>query len=280
MKELIRGENMSWSALLLKYDRQIIFLVVLFLTFLPAFAPIGIPLPQFYLTNKTYYAIEALKPGDLVLISFDFAPGVWVELGIAMKNIMQHLFIKRAKMVIIAFDPNGPALAHRVLSEIDLKGAVYGTDYVVLGYIPGLEAGMAAFVSNPKMFERDYYGNPTAPMPIMKAFNTISDFKMYIFACLTWVDPWMRQFHGRIGTIIGVLSSDIVPQVMPYIHAGQLYSLIRGSRGAAEYEQLMGIKGEATAFMDAASLTITLGIILTIIANYGYLKKKLGGKKL
>jgi len=265
--------------ILSKYDRQIIFLVVLILTFMPAFYPIGLPLPQYFLTNKVYDAINSLKPGDLVLISFDFAPGVWVELGIAMKDIMQHLFIKRARVVIIAFDPNGPALAHRVLNEIDLKGAVYGKDYVVLGYIPGLEAGMAAFVSNPKMFTVDYYGNPTADMPIMNAFNTIGDFKMYIFACYTWVDPWMRQFSGKIDIIIGVLSADIVPQVMPYINTGQLYSLIRGSRGAAEYEQLLGIKGEATAFMDAASLTVSLGVILTIVANYGYLKKKLGGRR-
>jgi len=268
---------MDWNVFLSKYDRQIIFLVVLFLTFLPAFAPIGIPLPQFYLTNKTYDAIESLKPGDLVLISLDFTPGEWVELGIAMRDIMQHLFIKRAKIVIIAFDPNGPALAHRILGEIDLKGAIYGTDYVVLGYIPGFETGMAAFVSNPKMFEIDYYGNPTIDMPIMRAFNSIGDFKLYIFACYTWVDPWMRQFSGKVERIIGVLSSDIVPQVMPYIDTGQLYSLIRGSRGAAEYEHLMGIKGEATAFMDAASLTVSLGVVLTIVANYGYLKKKLRG---
>jgi hypothetical protein len=262
-----------------KYDRQIIFLVVLVLTFLPAFYPIGLPLPQYFLTNKVYNAINSLNPGDLVLISFDFSPGEWVELGIAMKDIMQHLFIKHARLVIIAFSPNGPALANKVLSEIDLKGAVYGKDYVVLGYIPGDEAGMAAFVSNPKMFTVDYYGNPIANMPIMNAFNTISDFKMYIFACYTWVDPWLRQFSGKVGMIIGVLSADIVPQVMPYINSGQMYSLIRGSRGAAEYEQLMGIKGEATAFMDAASLTVSLGVVLTIVANYGYLKKRLGGQR-
>jgi hypothetical protein len=94
-----------------KYDRQIIFLVVLVLTFLPAFYPIGLPLPQYFLTNKVYEAINSLKPGDLVLISFDFTPGEWVELGIAMKDVMQHLFIKRARIVIIAFDPNGPSIS-------------------------------------------------------------------------------------------------------------------------------------------------------------------------
>jgi len=279
MRKHIRGEIMEadiWK-FLSKYDRQIIFSIVLILSFIPAFRPLMLPLPQYELTNKAFNYIESLKPGDLVLVSFDFTPGVWVELGTAMKAVMQHLFIKKLKIVIIAFDINGPTLAEKVINEINLMGAEYGVDYVILGYIPGMETGMASFVANPRMIERDYYGNPTAEMEIMKKVKSISDFKLYIFACYTWIDPWMRQFSGKVSKIIGILSSDAIPQVMPYISSGQLYTAVRGMRGAAEYEQLLGMPGEATSYMDAVSLTLTFGVILIFFANSQYLRKKREG---
>jgi len=267
---------MSLLESLKRNDRQLIFLVVLVLSIFPAFQPLGIPLPTYDLTTRAYQAIETLKSGELVLVSFDFGPAVWVEMGPPMKAMLQHLFIKRVRMVIVSFEETGagPPMAERALREIDLRGAKYGVDYVNLGFIPGLETGMAAFVENPRRYTHDFYGTPVERFEIMKDIKSIKDFKLYIFACYTWVDPWMRQFHGRVPQIIGVLSADAIPLVMPWIEAKQLYTAVRGMRGGAEYEALIKRPSEATSYMDAASLTLTFGLLLVFVANYSYLRKR------
>jgi len=267
---------MSLVQSLKRNDRQIIFLIVLVLSILPAFYKLNIPLPSFALTTKAYQAVDALKPGDLVLLSFDFNPSQWVELGPPMKGILTHLFTKGARIVIVSFEETGagPPMAERALNEVDKGQAKYGVQYVNLGFIPGLETGMAAFVANPLRYTNDLYGTPIQQLEIMNDVKSIQDFKMYVFACYTYVDPWMRQFYGKVPIIIGVLSSDAIPQVMPWIASKQLYTAVRGMRGGAEYEALIKQPGEATSYMDAASLTLTFGLVIIVVANYQYLRLK------
>jgi len=167
------------------------------------------------LTIKAYRCIDELEPGDLVLVSPDFVPGMWVEVGPAMNAIMQHLFMKKVKIIIVSFYSDGPVLAEKIISEIDVGDARYGVDYVNLGYIPGLETAMAAFVENPRVIEYDYYGTPIGELEIMEEVDSIDDFKLYVFACVTWPDPWVRQFAGKIPRIINIISPAGISLVMP-----------------------------------------------------------------
>lgn len=264
---------MSLTELLKRNDRVIILFITLLLSIVPFFKPLGLPLPTYELTTKAYLKVDEVQPGDLVLVSYDFGPGVWVELGNAMNPVVQHLLNKKAKIVMISFQATGPPLQERTLREIDIGDAKYGEDYVILGFIPGFETGMAAFVSNPRVLEQDYYGTPIEDLPIMEDVQSISDFKLYIFACFTWLDPWMRQFAGKF-PIISANDASAIPLLIPYIDAGQLYTAIRGARGAAEYEALLGISGKAASYMDAGSVTGIYAIVLIIIGNIVFLRER------
>jgi len=258
--------------------RQVIWIGVLILCFLPAFVPLGVPISIDKLTIKAYKCIEELEPGDLVLVSPDFTPGMWVEVGPAMNAIMQHLFMKKVRIIIVSFYIDGPVLAEKILREIDIGDAKYGVDYVNLGYLPGMETAMAAFVENPRRIEYDYYGTPVEELEIMKDVKSIEDFKLYIFACVTWPDPWIRQFSGKVPKIITVISPAAISLVMPYVSGGQLYSMLPGTKGGAEYETLMKRPGVATSIMDATSLCLTFVMLLVIVGNVSYWRKRLRGE--
>ena len=59
---------------LLRLDRRWIFLFVLLSVAIPIVVPLGLPVTTTDSTRKAFNFIEAMKPGDTVLISFDYGP--------------------------------------------------------------------------------------------------------------------------------------------------------------------------------------------------------------
>lgn len=253
-----------------QYYRQIIFIAVLIGCFLPAFIPLGFPISATPLTVKAYNYIEELEPGDLVLVSVDYGPNAWAEIGPGMNAIVQHLFLRKVNIVFVSFVTDGPPMTEKLLAEIDLAGAKYGIDYVILGYIPGDEVGMASFAENPLKLTVDYYGNNIDQLDVMKKVKAIGDFKLYIPAHITGPEAWIRQFSGKIQVIIMTISPAALALVQPWVDSGQLYSMLPGTKGGGEYEVLLRKPGIATSIMDATSLTLTLVMALIIIGNIVY----------
>lgn len=265
--------EMSLKESLRRNERPIIILIVLVLSIFPFFKPLNLPLPTYEYTTRAYRKVDELKPGDLVLVSYDFDPGSWVEIGNALNAVLQHLFQKDVRIVLVSFVQSGPPLEEKAIREINIGDAKYGEDYVILGFIPGFETGMAAYASNPRTLKQDYYGTPIEEIPIMKDVQSITDFELYVFGCITWIDPWMRQFSGKLPIILCIDAAGM-PLIIPWIGSGQLYSALRGARGAAEYCALLGTVGPATMYMDAGSLTGIFALLLVIIGNIIFLRER------
>lgn len=269
--------NMSWKFLSDNY-RQVIFIVVLIGCFLPAFRPFGFPISASAQTKKTYDFLQGLNKGDLVLVDIDYGPNAWAEIGPGVNAVVQHLFLKELKIVFISFVVDGPAMTEKLLSEIDTRGAKYGVDYVILGYIPGDEVGMGSFAQNPLVITKDYYGNNLNQYDIWKGVKTIADFKVFIPCHITGPEAWIRQFSGKL-PIVMIISPAALSLVQPWVNSGQLYSMIPGTKGGAEYELLLGKLGIASSIMDATTLTLTLTMVLIIIGNIVYRQEKPGSVK-
>ncbi len=265
---------MAWKFLDQNY-RQIIFIAVLVGCFLPAFRPLGFPIAASAQTVKTYNFLQGLNEGDLVLVDIDYGPNAWAEIGPGVNAVVEHLFLKQVKVVFISFSVDGPAMTERLLTDIDTIGAKYGVDYAVLGYIPGDEVGMASYVQNPLGVPKDYYGNSIDQLDIMKGVKVIGDFKVFIPAHITGPEAWIRQFYGKVPAIVMIISPAALSLVQPWVNSGQLYSMIPGTKGGAEYEQLLGKPGIATSIMDATSLTLTLAMALIVIGNIVYRRQRL-----
>ena len=74
---------------------------------------------------------------------------------------------------------------------------------------------------------------------------------------------------GALG-VTGVMASDYYP----YLQSRQIFGLLPGVKGAAEYERLLDQLGEASRGMPYQMTSHLLIIITMIIANVGYIARR------
>lgn len=71
-----------------------------------------------------------------------------------------------------------------------------------------------------------------------------------------------------------------VTEVLPYVENGQISGILAGMPGAAEYEALVNIPGEATGMMAAQSIAHIIIVLFIIFGNIAYyLQRKESGRK-
>lgn len=259
---------------ILNLDRRIIYSIVAVCIVVPLLVPFNLPI---YPTDEVlgvYNEIDSLPAGAHVLICADFDPASKPELLPALHSILQHCFARGIKAHLMTLWPSGPGLMQTAIEmEARKFNKVSGTDFSFLGFRYGTVAvilGMAASI--PSTFSTDFYGKPTATMPIYQDITKISqlDYIVDIAAGATleqWIAYAAEPQKVPIGASVTAVSAT---QYYPYLQAQQLTGLIGGMKGAAEYEKLMldnyqQEKGDATKGMTAQSF-VHLFIILSIIA--------------
>ena len=119
-------------------DRRIIFLLVALVVIIPTLIPVRLPIAVSEPTQKLYDYIEELPSGSNIIIAFDYGPSSLAEPEPMAKAVMQHCFSRGIKVIGMTLYPNTPTLADKLMRKIaDENNAVYGEDYVFLGYRPG-----------------------------------------------------------------------------------------------------------------------------------------------
>lgn len=71
-------------------------------------------------------------------------------------------------------------------------------------------------------------------------------------------------------TIVAAGAATVLPVISPYLGSGQVKGIVSGLSGAAEYELLAGIPGQATGAMDAQSIGHMLILALILLGNLGF----------
>ncbi|MBS7613560.1 hypothetical protein KEJ48_04855 [Candidatus Bathyarchaeota archaeon] len=257
-------------------DHRWIYLLLIVVVSVPLINPIGLPVPVSKPTKMSFEVIERLPRGSKVLVSSVLAGGNWPDLGPPETALVQHLFRKNMKIFFIGFVSETPTITETtLLPRIEKYGAKYGEDYVNLGFLAGGESAMAAFASDiRKVITVDFFGTPIDNLPIMKNIYKCSDFDLVIHIGMA-EDP-IRQYYTpfKIPLIVGVYGM-MGPHYIPYLEAGQLQGMIIGLRGSAEYEYLLGFKGEGLMGSDALSMTHLLVAVFCILGNVYYFATKI-----
>jgi hypothetical protein len=261
-------------------DRRIIYAILLVSLAFPIFAPPGLPFAVGNPARNAYAAIDALEPGSLVVLSFDYAPTSADEINPQAMAVMRHLFEQKrgVRVVTLGFWPSGPIFAEINFRALEAEGVtdglVYGEDYANFGYIAGAENAMAALATDPTdAFRRDREGNRTADLPIMQGVATGSDIDLLVhFGSGTpGVPEYIRQLVDPYGVpMVAGLAAVSVAGSIPYYQAGQVIGYFNGLRGAAEYEQLYGVAGPGTSAMDSFSFGHLTIIAFVLIGNITY----------
>jgi len=256
--------------------RRALFLLMFVMLAAPLLRPLGLPLTVGSLTKGVYDMVEDLPTGSRVNMALTMTVGLWAEVEPATMAVLRHLFTKPVKIIIVSYFADAPKLIEGTLTKVadaaKASNKRYGEDFVNLGFVPGLETGMAAFTKDSAATTpSDIYGTPVAQLPAMSGVRSAKDFALVIVIRDSPMDPYIRQYvttYGAKLVTVGVAAG--LTADMPYYKAGQILGIVAGVRGGAEYELLMKSPGPGVATTDALSLGFVLLVVLAGSSNVMY----------
>jgi len=269
---------------MMNIDRRWIYLIVGFAVLVPAIFPFTVPVAITPEVRSVYKFVEELKPGDYLFLGIDYDPSTMAELHPMSKAIMAQCFKKDVKLIITALSQNGPGMAEQLINEISTKyDKKNHIDYCFLGYKPYPGITILNMGVNFKLtFPNDYYKVPLDSIPVMRGIRNYTDCKGVIDVCAGNIaDMWIGFGNGRYGVplalgVTGVMAADYYP----YLQSGQIFGLMPGMKGAAEYEVLTDYKTTGIKSMAYQTTSHIIILMFIIISNIGFFlsrkKAKLG----
>ncbi|UCD17517.1 MAG: hypothetical protein JSV44_01010 [Candidatus Zixiibacteriota bacterium] len=260
--------------------RRTVFTFVAISVVLPFFMTIEQAIRTSPEVQALYAAVEELKPGAKVLVSFDYDPPSAPELQPMAETFFNLCLERDLNVIIMGLWPQGPQQAELAMQkildepEIAAKNLEYGVDYVNLGFQVGNEFVIQRMGDNiASMFQTDYYGTPYDSLPLVRNVRNLSniDFSFNLSAGYPGTVEWVQVAVDRYGVNLGAGNTAVqAPQMYPYLRAGQLKGLLGGLNGAAEFEKIAGRIGKGTKFMVSQSFSHVIVIAFIIIGNAAY----------
>jgi hypothetical protein len=260
--------------------RRIVFLFVGIAVVLPFFMTVSQPIRVSPEVRQVYDETAALKPGSVVLASFDYDPPSAPELQPMAETFFRLCIQRDLKIVIMGLWPQGPqqaemAMRKALLSpEAEGKNYQYGKDYVNLGFQTGNEFVIQRMGSSFRnMFPKDFYGTPYDSLPLVKNISNFSniDYSFNLSAGYPGTVEWVQVAVDRYGLRMGTGNTAVQATGMyPYLRSGQLKGLMGGLSGAAEFEKACEMLGKGTKFMVSQSFAHVIVIAFILIGNAAY----------
>jgi len=265
---------MNFYEKMLNIDRRWIYLVLAIAVILPAVVSFYVPVNVTPEVRRVYDFIEDLEPGDKIYVGIDYDPASLAELHPMAYAILDQCFRKNLRPVVATLSQFGAGMAEQALADVASKyNKASGIDYCYLGYKPYPAITiMLMGVDFRVPFPQDYYGTPLDSLPLMRYVHNFSDLSGVIdLTSGNTADFWIIYGYGRyfmplaLG-VTGVMAADYYP----YLQSGQIFGLISGIKGAAEYEALTGYKGEGLKSIPYQTASHVIILAFIIISNIGY----------
>jgi len=233
-------------------------------------------------TQNMYDYLDSLPAGSILMISFDHEASSLPEIKPLALALLRHAFERDIRLVGVALLAEGTGIGYQLMDQVALEyDKVYGNDYVYLGFKPQFIAAILSMgESIPATFPEDYLGTRYENLALLDSVNTYSDLAGVVSVAdgsLTthWIEYGGARFGIRVSAFV---SAAMVTTYDPYLASDQLYAMVGGLRGAAEYEKLLGIGGSGQRGMLAQTGAHLYIIVLVIIGNVIYFRSR-GGRK-
>jgi hypothetical protein len=254
-----------------KLDRRIIFLIMVLAVIIPMIFNITLPVQITKDTKAVYNAIDTLKSGQYIMVSFDFEASSYPEMRPLAEVILNQAFEQDLKVVGLALFSEGTAIGYTLMKDIAKKyGRIYGEDWIYLGFRPQYVAAILGMgESIIKVFPEDYLKQSLEKYP---AFRRLANYKS-IPLVVSIADGslpihWAEYANARYAQEVAVATAAVmVTAFKPYFEAGQLIGPVAGIKGAAEYEKLLGYIGPGHRRLFTQSVVHVVIILLVITAN-------------
>ncbi|HUT32093.1 MAG TPA: hypothetical protein VNE39_01320 [Planctomycetota bacterium] len=254
--------------------RRVVYLLLAAAIIVTALAKIKMKVVPSPLSRQVYDRIEKLakdKPGAPILLSFDYDPSAKEELYPMSQALLRHAFRRNLRPIVMTFWLNGVGLCKELLERTAKEaGKESGTGFVFLAYKPGgsnLLLNMGESLKG--AFDKDFYGKPTEGMPALAGVASLRDIPVVVgIAAGSSTEMWIAYGRDRFGFDLAAgCTAVIAPDLYPFLQSDQLFGLLGGLRGAADYEVLIGKPDSGVGGMPAQSVAHFLIIGLILVAN-------------
>lgn len=280
-----------WTEKLHDFDRRWIFLAMAIAIVTPLLSPLNLPVKPSPMVKNAFYAVDALKEGDVVFMSLDLDPASTPELEPYFRAVALHLKRKNVKLLIATTWYAAPPLVERWIAEVierpiiseadtDYKGVAdraykKNVDFVWLGFREGREAVITSIgKSIRKTFDgRAQDGTRLDQVAVMEGIDQLKDVDLTVLvsAGFPGIKEYVQYVQSRYGNpMVGATTAVSTTDLTPYYHAGQLLGLVGGMAASAEYEELVGRRGLGFRGTDALNFGHLVVIIAILFGNFIY----------
>lgn len=270
---------------LMSVPREVVMGLVFIAILIPALNPLGLPLMVGSMSEAWYDTVDSLPAGSIVLFDIGYGSGGYPSLGPGNIAAFHQLFEKDLRIVIMATALEGGMMYPLIMEGVKPDsnyGAVYGEDYVFLGYIAGDQTAMAGVLGDlHALASSDYQGTSLGSLSLMDEVSGAEDFDLvaYMTTAGGTAEGWVYQAYSQYNRpVIGGMLSMMTTSMKPYYDSGQMLGLMDGIKGAADLEFLTGHPGDAIVSSDILSFTQTLVLIFILIGNVAFWMQKGGGQ--
>ncbi len=264
-------------------DRRWIYLVMGIVVFVPLLFDMGLPVFVTQEVESVFDRLESLPPGTVVMIPCEYDPATMAELRPMAHAIFRHCFAKDLKIISTSLQIEGVTLVKDDLELIAAEyGKKYGEDYVFLGYKPYPAIVILNMGENfRKPFPKDYFGTGLDDLPMMKGVVNYSSCACIVnINATSGADYWINYANGRYKAPLALgVTAVMATDYYTFLSSGQIFGLLGGLKGAAEYETLIKKSDRATKAMNVQSIAHSVIVIFIILGNIAFFatrKKKKG----
>jgi hypothetical protein len=167
----------------------------------------------------------------------------------------------------------------RTYNGVHFKGREIknGIDYTFLGYKPYYALVILGMGQNFRLpFPTDYYGTPLDSIPMMRGVLNYDQVAGVIdLSGGSITDAWISYGQGRFNFPLALgLTGVMTAQYYPYLGSGQVFGIMGGLLGAAEYEELADNPGRAKDGMRIQLYAHMVIILFIIMGNVGYFAER------
>ncbi|MFV0443498.1 MAG: hypothetical protein ACK5Q5_08000 [Planctomycetaceae bacterium] len=197
--------------------------------------------------QAVFEEIERLKPGDRVLMAWDFDPATEGELSPMATAMAYHCAKKKARLYFITLLPVGPQMIDKTIQSVirlDFPDMVYGEDYVNLGFKSGYEGVIKVIVTDLRgLYSTDSRGTNIDLIPMCKEIENIQQMDLIVNVSgaypgsKEWIQYAVTPYQSKLRMVAGCTGVQS-PLMYPYI-PNQLKGLLGAIKGASEYEMLV-----------------------------------------
>jgi hypothetical protein len=230
--------------------------------------PVPAPLPSDADITNVVMNISSDAP---ILVILDYEPALAGEMEASSGPLLDQLVqLRHPHLSFVTTSPSGAALVERLLVNTNISrpegyGYIAGQNYANMGYLPGGQSGVLAFIQSPQS------AIPSSPVLQFSEYAAVLLLTDHAESARVWVEQlqtWKEMDPALASQpLLAVTSAQAGPMLQPYASSRQITGLISGLADAARYETASNRPGMARSYWDTFGAGVMLAVGLIVLGS-------------